>query len=140
MSPMLILDTDHLSEMERGSPGGTVLEVKLIRSGDIVVSTIISAEEQLRGWLAQISRRDVHDQVDPYRRLQGRLAFYAQWTLLPWSSGAADRYIILRKNKVRIGPMDLKIASIALECGGKVLSQNLADFGKVPGLRVESWL
>lgn len=99
---MLILDTDHLSEMERGSPSGIALEVKLIRSGDVAVSTIISAEEQLRGWLAQIARRDVHDQVDPYRRLQARLAFYAKWTLLPWTPGAADRYIMLRQNKVRI--------------------------------------
>ena len=137
---MLILDTDHLSELERGSPSGIALEVKLIRSGDVAVSTIISAEEQLRGWLAQIARRDVHDQVDPYRRLQARLAFYAKWTLLPWTPGAADRYIMLRQNKVRIGPMDLKIASIAREHGGTVLSQNLADFKQVPGLRVESWL
>lgn len=104
------------------------------------MSTIISAEEQLRGWLAQIARGDVHDQIDPYRRLQARLAFYAKWTLLPWSAGAADRYVAFRKAKVRIGPMDLKIASIALEHGGTVLSQNLADFGKVPGLKVESWL
>jgi tRNA(fMet)-specific endonuclease VapC len=137
---MLILDTDHLSEMERGSPAGIALDLKLFRSGELAVSTIISAEEQLRGWLAQISRRDVHDQVDPYRRLHDRLAFYAKWTLLPWSPAAADRYVALRSAKVRIGQMDLKIASIALEHGGTVLSQNLADFGKVPGLRVESWL
>ena len=52
----------------------------------------------------------------------------------------ADRYAALRRAKVRIGPMDLKIASIALEHGGTVLSQNLTDFGKVPGLKVENWL
>ena len=137
---MLVLDTDHLSEMERGSPAGLALELKLVQSGDVPVSTIISAEEQLRGWLAQIARRSVHDQVDPYRRLQARLAFYAKWTLLPWSPSAADRYAALRRAKVRIGPMDLKIASIALEHGGTVLSQNLTDFGKVPGLKVENWL
>jgi tRNA(fMet)-specific endonuclease VapC len=47
---------------------------------------------------------------------------------------------MLRKSKVRIGPMDLKIASIALENGGTVLTQNLADFQQVPTLKVESWL
>jgi tRNA(fMet)-specific endonuclease VapC len=41
---------------------------------------------------------------------------------------------------VRIGSMDLKIASIALTNGAFVLSANLQDFQKVPGLRVENWL
>jgi tRNA(fMet)-specific endonuclease VapC len=137
---MLILDTDHLSEMERGSPAGIALDLKLYRSGELAVSTIISAEEQLRGWLAQINRRDVHDQVDPYRRLHDRLAFYAKWRLLPWTAGAADRFLALRQAGIRIGTMDLKIASIALEHDSPVLSQNSADFEKVPGLKVESWL
>jgi len=41
---------------------------------------------------------------------------------------------------VRIGSMDLKIASIALVHNALVLSANLQDFQKVPGLRVENWL
>lgn len=138
---MLILDTDHLSEIERGSVSGASLMARLEQSGEETVATIISAEEQLRGWLAQIrANSDVANQTIAYGRLQARLAFYADWTLLPWTAGAAARFMALRRAGVRIGTMDLKIAAIALEAGGTVLSQNLIDFSKVPGLRVESWL
>ena len=138
---MLVLDTDHLTELERRSPAAVVLQSRMETSGQSVVATIISAEEQLRGWLARIhATRSVHDQMAAYGKLQQRLAFYAEWTLLPWTTGAADRFVALRKAGVRIGTMDLKIAAIALEHDGTVLSQNLVDFQRVPGLKVESWL
>src|SRR5688572_12344194 len=56
---VLILDTDHLSEFEVGSSAGERLRERLLSSGEDVATTIISAEEQLRGWLAQIHR--LHD-------------------------------------------------------------------------------
>ena len=138
---MLVLDTDHLSEIERGSPGGNALRNRLVTTGDDVVATVVSAEEQLRGWLARIhATKSVHDQLAAYAKLQERLAFYARWTLLPWSEGAADRFVAMRKAGDRIGTMDFKIAAIALDHGAKLLSQNLTDFQRVPGLQVESWL
>lgn len=36
--------------------------------------------------------------------------------------------------------MDLRIASIVLANGATLLSRNLRDFDRVPGLRVENWL
>jgi len=48
--------------------------------------------------------------------------------------------IVLRRAKVRIGTMDLKIASIALVHDALLLSANLRDFRQVPGLEVENWL
>ena len=35
--------------------------------------------------------------------------------------------------------MDLKIAAIALAYDAIVLTRNLKDFSRVPGLRVEDW-
>lgn len=36
--------------------------------------------------------------------------------------------------------MDLKIAAICIAHDAMLLSRNLVDFEKVPGLRVENWL
>ncbi len=35
--------------------------------------------------------------------------------------------------------MDLKIAAIALANNATVLTKNIQDFGRVPGLGVEDW-
>lgn len=138
---MLVLDTDHLAELDRGSAAGDRLFRRLDAVDDDVVTTIISAEEQLRGWLSQINRlRDPMRQVEAYRRLQGRLDFFASWTLLPWDEPAAGRFERMRREGVTIGTMDLKIACITMVQGGKLLSRNLRDFERVPGLTVESWL
>jgi tRNA(fMet)-specific endonuclease VapC len=95
----------------------------------------------LRGWLAQIARlKDVHGQIDAYRRLQRRLEFFAAWRVLPWTADAADRFKELRSQRLRIGTMDLKIACIVLSWDAVLLSRNLADFRKIAGLRVEDWL
>jgi tRNA(fMet)-specific endonuclease VapC len=141
MREMLVLDTDHLVELDRGSSQGAALQRKLEDAGDEVATTIISAEEQFRGWLAQLHRqRDPHEQIATYQRLQRRIAFFAAWHVLPWDTNAADILQGLRRQRVRIGTMDLKIASIVLAYDATLLSRNLRDFQQVPNLRVEDWL
>jgi tRNA(fMet)-specific endonuclease VapC len=141
MLEMLVLDTDHLVELDRGSAQGAVLRQKLEDPEDTVATTIISAEEQFRGWLAQIHRQhDPHEQIAAYQRLQPRIAFFAEWNVLPWDTNAADILQRLRRQRIRIGTMDLKIASIVLAHDATLLSRNLRDFQQVPSLRVEDWL
>ncbi len=95
----------------------------------------------MRGWLSLINRLpDVHKQIIYYERLITRLAFFSGWKILPFSIRAADEFKRLRRAKVRIGTMDLKIASIALVHNALLLSANLRDFRQVPGLKVENWL
>ena len=138
---MLVLDTDHLSELDRNSIAGKRLVERVRRSVDDVATTIVTAQEQLRGWIAQVNRfRNPHQQVMPYARLQGRIEFFAEWLVLPFDDAAADRFDALRASGLRTGSMDLKIASIVLVNGATLLSRNLSDFENIPGLRVEDWL
>ena len=138
---MVVLDTDHLSELDRGSPVGARLQARLLERSQEPAATIISAEEQFRGWLAQIHQEaDPHRQIGAYARLQRRIEFYAAWTVLPWDAAAADIFVRLRAQSLRVGTMDLKIGSIALAHDCPVLTGNLQDFQRIPDLRVEDWL
>ena len=38
-----------------------------------------------------------------------------------------------------MGKMDLRIAAIALELNCTVITRNLADFRRVPGLSIDDW-
>lgn len=53
---------------------------------------------------------------------------------------SAEEFRRLRRERIRIASTDLKIASIALVNNATLVSANLRDFEKVPGLRVEDWL
>ena len=53
-------------------------------------------------------------------------------------SAAAEFERMLRL-KLRIGTMDLRIAAIAIAQDALLLSKNLTDFRKVPGLSVGDW-
>lgn len=139
---MLVLDTDHLGEFDNGGPIGARLNERLLASGEDLAATIVSVEEQLRGWLAQIHRlhADPFAQISVYARLQRRLEFYADWAVLPWDARAAELFSALRRQGVRIGSMDLKIACIARAHGAILLTRNSSDFAQVPGLSFENWL
>lgn len=139
---MLILDTDHLSEFDQASDAGARLRERLLAAEEEIAATIISAEEQLRGWLTQIHRThdDPNAQISAYARLQRRLEFYANWTVLPWDAESAARFLQCRRQGVRIGSMDLKIACIALAHDATLLTRNVVDFAKVPGLQFQNWL
>jgi tRNA(fMet)-specific endonuclease VapC len=117
-------------------------EARLAASSDRdIATTIVNAEEQMRGWLAEINRvRAVHQQIPSYERLVKLLDFLSEIPVIPFDARAADEFERLRKEKVRIGSMDLKIACIALVHNALLLSANLRDFQQVPRLRVENWL
>ena len=139
---MVVLDTDHLSVLERHTqPGSTTLRAHLAHlPPDEVVTTIISYEEQMRGWMAYLAQsRAVAQQVVAYRRLLQHLDNYRQIPVLAFDETAAIVFQRLSRARLRVGTMDLKIAAIVLSRDALLLSKNLTDFGQVPGLQVEDW-
>ena len=56
---MLILDTDHFSEMIASSPSGLRVEQRLAAADQDVATTIITLEEQARGWLLRIKQAEL---------------------------------------------------------------------------------
>jgi tRNA(fMet)-specific endonuclease VapC len=138
---LLALDTDHFSELERDSTAGQRLTRRLELSRAPKAVTIVTVEEQLRGWLAELRRHhDPHRQIATYVKLQRQIETFANWILLPWDAASAESFLRLRREGVRIGSMDLKIACIALAQDVTLLTRNAMHFAQVPGLRFENWL
>jgi tRNA(fMet)-specific endonuclease VapC len=140
---VIILDTDHIVTLKHeNDPHWNTLTTNLVSSADQdFATTAITVEEQNRGWLALINRyTDVHKQIPAYARLIELIRFFADWRIMPFGEAAANEFVCLRKERIRIGTLDLKIASIALVNDATLLSANLRDFEQVPGLCVENWL
>ena len=139
---MLILDTDHISVVQRGgSPLAVSLRDRLLSQDQELAVTIITIEEQTRGWLARIHREtNPRRQVQPYEELKFLFEFFAEWDVVAWDSDAVAVFEKLRKRKIRLSTMDLKIASIAIARNAMLLSRNSKDFERIPDLQLQNWL
>jgi len=139
---MILLDTDHLSVFtDARDARHELLNRRMEAAAAPVACAIVSVEEVLRGWLAIIHRlRDVHGQLPAYARLGQLFEVLSDWDIVPFDLRAADRFASLRRQRIRIGAMDLKIASIALVNDALLVTANLRDFSLVPDLRCENWL
>ena len=138
---MLVLDTDHLSELEVRSSAGLRLLERLDKAGDDAFITAVTCEEQLRGWLAEINRHTKpRGQVTAYARLIRTIESLARWPVLPLDEESAVMFEALQRKRIRVGSNDLKIASITLAHEATLLTRNSVDFGKIPGLTFENWL
>ena len=87
VSPRFVLDTDHVSLLQRGNPA-IVTRMQGIEPTDCAV-TVITQLEQVQGRLAQIhSIKQEADAPARFRLLQATIAFYRDIIVLPYS----DRY------------------------------------------------
>ncbi len=140
---MYILDTDLISLLESvsTSPEAQRLCFRLARlKPEEHITTIITFEEQVRGWTAYLAqKRTMAQQVGAYSRLKNVLNRYLKLTVLEFDEAAAEEFERLQKLRIRIGTMDLKIAAIALTNHATLLTRNSKDFSKVPGLHIEDW-
>jgi len=71
--------------------------------------------------------------------LERLLGFYCETPLLPFDDKALNAFQRLWVARLRVGTMDLKIASIALANDATLLTRNRRDFERVPRLRLEDW-
>lgn len=138
---MYLFDTDHMSLIEHGG-----VEYERIKGQlrtvppDDVATTIISYEEQTRGWLARIAQKTTPErQVSVYSELKRQLKNYCDIAVIDFDRNAAADFNRLRQSSVRIGTMNLKIAAIALANDATVITRNTRDFSRIPNLRFEDW-
>ena len=88
---MYILDTDRFSILDRGGAASQHLLQRLATENLArVAATIISYEEQLRGWLSYIAKNQALDrQVEAYSQLKQQLMNYCKIPILEFDARAA---------------------------------------------------
>jgi tRNA(fMet)-specific endonuclease VapC len=137
--PLYVLDTDLIGFVQNQHP--TVMQNMRARQGDHPgVTTIITFGEDLSGWLPACRRAvDGVSRARAYARLLEGVEFYRRVTCLPFDAAAAAIFDQRRAQKIRIGTNDMAIAAITLSVNGVLVTRNVVDFQRVPGLLIEDW-
>lgn len=132
-----ILDSDTLSLFQRKHPTVTA---SIVAHQSATAISAISVEEQFGGWFARLRQSRSNEEyaaVSGY--LSAAIEMLARFRVVTMTVPALDRFEQLKKSKLNVAGNDLRIAAIALESGATVVTRNLRDFGRVPGLMVVDW-
>lgn len=137
---MILLDTDTYSLHEYGHERLLERFRTAPESPAISVATQI---EVLRGRQDAVFKAENGDRLlRGQRALALTLRHMHQFRVVAFDDAAAAAFdrLIGTKGLKRIGRGDVLVASIALANRATLVSRNMKDFGKVPGLRVENWV
>src|SRR5258708_336378 len=135
---LFVLDTDILTLFERDH---AIVAARVAEHAptEIAVS-VVTAEEQLSGWYAQLRKARRPEKLAwAYRRLAATVRFLSRVRILDYDEAAIRLYDGLKRLRLRVRKMDLQIAATALQHGGTVVTRNMRDFQQVPGLHIEDW-
>jgi tRNA(fMet)-specific endonuclease VapC len=129
-----MLDTDICIEALRRRSEPLLGHLRGHEPGEVAVSAITEAELMF-GALKSGA---------PERNAASVNAFLRPFVVLEFARRFVPVYATLRldfeRAGARIGALDLLIAAQAVALGLTVVTNNLREFRRVPGLRVENWL
>ena len=132
-SPRFLLDTNTCIYIINRRPAEVFERFAGLRLGDVAISSITGAELNF-GVIKSGSRRN----------LDALEKFLAPLDALPFDDSAMREYGPLRTHLERvgtpIGAMDLLIAAHALALRSTLITNNLREFSRVPGLGLGNWV
>ena len=134
MEPKTLLDTDILSALMRKNPKALQRAQTYLRDHGQLTISLVTRFEILRGLKAKQATT----------QLAAFDAFCANNEVLPLTDQivvvAANVYADLHGRGQLISDADILIAATALHSGLVLATNNLADFGRIPGLQINNWL
>ena len=138
-----VLDTDHLTLLQRAQPE-LIQRMSNVSTNEVGI-TVVSIEESVRGWLSEVRKASQVSQSQAkrlnivYDNLRDVVQFLSRFQALSFTESAFTQFVELRKQGIRIGTQDLRIASICLVDGLILLTRNTKDFAQIPNLTLENW-
>lgn len=133
MTHRYMLDTNIVSHVLRRPESSAAALFRQFRPGELCISIIVALE--LRFGAERIGSRRLIEQIEAAANL---------YDILPLDIGSAVAYAQTRAALERagtpIGPLDTFIAAHALSLDLPLVTANIREFSRVPGLRVENWL
>jgi len=128
-----LLDTNILSDLVRNPQG--VVAARIAKAGEDTVCTSVIVAAELRYGASKSNSTKLAERID---------LILSALEILPLEPPADRKYAVLRHHLTRqgtpIGPNDLLIAAHALASDLTVVTANVGEFSRVPGLKVENWL
>ncbi|BAO30730.1 PilT protein-like [Sulfuritalea hydrogenivorans sk43H] len=128
-----LLDTNILSDLIRYPRGAAARRLAEVGVDAICTSIVVACE--LRYGAARRDSAPLTQRVE---------ALLSSLSVLPFEADADSHYADIRATLERagapIGGNDLLIAAHGRSLGATVVTHNLREFERVPGLRVEDWL
>ena len=97
---MILLDTDHLTVLKYTDSERYVrLHGRLLAAApELIGTTIVNVEEQMRGWLAAIAKeKKLLRQITAYREPTDLFDFFAKLNIISLSAEAVDLFNGFRK-------------------------------------------
>ena len=128
-----LLDTNACVDYLTGRYPRVVARIQRSSPDDLCLSSVVVAELRY-GADHSARRRTNHARIDVLIGEVECLAFD-----LPAAAAYGRVSALLEAGGTPIGPNDMLIAAHALSRGLIVVTDNLAEFGRVRGLKVESW-
>ena len=129
----VLLDTDVCIYLIREKPASVLERFNQYDVGNVGISVITLAELEC----------GVSKSSKPGRNKQALDQFVAPLAVADFDRAATSVYgkvrTTLEKKGQMIGGMDLLIAAHALSLNVRLVTHNVREFSRVPGLRVETW-
>jgi len=128
-----LLDTSSCITFLRGGSSALPNKIRQQTRGSVAISTITVAELEYGvagSDRTEEERAQTHNFLGPFR-------------IVPFDREAAIQYgsvkSALRQKGIGIGPLDTLLAAHALSLSAVMVTENVREFRRVPGLIVEDW-
>jgi len=128
-----MLDTNICIYIAKGRPAAVLSHLARLKHGDAGISVVTYLELVYGAWKSEHFEENFA-RIETFERLV---------PALPLDNRVASHFAKLRRDLERagvlIGPYDMLIAAHALSLGVTLVTNNVREFSRVKGLRLENW-